>query len=87
MLDEPLSNLDPYWVLRIMAILESAAQSGQAVLLALHDLAQLHHFTRALLIADGMVQMDEAPASLMASERFGEAFRIKVAEGGWRVRH
>lgn len=86
LLDEPLSNLDPYWVLRIIAILESAAQSGQAVLVALHDLGQLHHFSRALLIADGQVQMDEAPASLVASERFQEIFRIRSADGGWEIR-
>ena len=86
LLDEPLSNLDPYWVLRIIAILETAAQSGQAVLVALHDLAQLHHFSRALLIADGQVRMDEAPTSLVASERFEEIFRIQAANGGWQIR-
>lgn len=86
LLDEPLSNLDPYWVLRLLEILETAAQSGQAVLVALHDLGQLHHFRRALLIADGRVQMDEAPAGLMASERFGEIFRIQPANDGWQIR-
>ena len=86
LLDEPLSNLDPYWVLRFLAILETAAQSGQAILVALHDLSQLRHFGRALLIADGQVQMDEAPASLVASERFELAFRIQAADGGWQVR-
>ena len=86
LLDEPLSNLDPYWVLRIVAILETAAQSGQAVLVALHDLGQLHHFSRALLVADGHVQMDEAPADLVASERFERIFRIRTANGGWAIR-
>lgn len=86
LLDEPLSNLDPYWVLRLMAILETTAQSGQMVLAALHDLSLLPRFTRALLIADGKVPMDEAPASLMASERFGEVFRIAPAGGGWAIR-
>lgn len=86
LLDEPLSNLDPYWVLRIISILEAAAESGKAVLVALHDLSQLQHFSRALLIAEGTVQMDETPAALMASERFGEIFRIRVADGGWAIR-
>jgi iron complex transport system ATP-binding protein len=86
LLDEPLSNLDPYWVLRFLSIFEAAARSGQAVLVALHDLSQLPHFTRALLIADGKVRMDEAPASLVASERFEEIFRIQSANGGWRIR-
>jgi iron complex transport system ATP-binding protein len=86
LLDEPLSNLDPYWVLKLMAILEGAAGSGQTVLTALHDLSQLRHFSRALLIADGRVLMDETPASLVASERFGEIFRIREEAGNWKIR-
>lgn len=87
LLDEPLSNLDPYWVLRFLDIFRAAATSGQAVLVALHDLSQLPHFDRALLIADGMVQMDETPAGLVADERFGEIFRIsETANGQWTIR-
>ena len=86
LLDEPLSNLDPYWVLRFLSVFEAAAQSGQAVLVALHDLSQLPRFNRALLIAGGKVRMDEAPASLVASERFEEIFRIRSADGGRRIR-
>ena len=87
MLDEPLSNLDPYWALRLLDIFRSAASSGQIILVALHDLAQLPRFDRALLIAEGKVQLDEAPASLMASERFGEIFRIREgADGDWEIR-
>jgi iron complex transport system ATP-binding protein len=86
LLDEPLSNLDPYWVLRFLEIFRLAASQGQAVLVALHDLGQLHHFGRALLIADGEVQMDEAPAGLTASERFEDIFRIRSTAGGWEIR-
>jgi ABC-type hemin transport system ATPase subunit len=56
------------------------------VLVALHDLGQLRHFGRALLIAEGAVQMDEAPGSLMASERFEEVYRIRSTDGGWIIR-
>ena len=86
LLDEPLSNLDPYWVLRFLDIFRNIASSGQALLVALHDLSQLHHFDRALLIADGRVQMDETPAALMASERFESCFRIRQSPGGWAIR-
>ena len=87
LLDEPLSNLDPYWVLRFLEVFRAAAVSGQALLLALHDLTQLPEFDRALLIAGGEVQMDETPAGLMASERFGEIFRIRESAGGrWEIR-
>ncbi|MFL6779644.1 MAG: ABC transporter ATP-binding protein [Sphingomicrobium sp.] len=86
LLDEPLSNLDPYWVLRFLEVFRGAAASGQAVLVALHDLGQLRHFDRALLIAEGSVQMDEAPDSLMASERFQQVYRIRSTDGGWVIR-
>ena len=86
LLDEPLSNLDPYWVLRFIEIFEAAAQSGQIVFAALHDLSQLSRFNRALLISDGRIQMDEAPGKLVASERFEEIFRINSANGRWAIR-
>jgi len=87
LLDEPLSNLDPYWVLRFLDFFRSAADGGQAVLVALHDLSLLLHFDRAMLIAEGRVQMDEAPAKLMLDRRFEEIFRIRAAANGkWAIR-
>lgn len=86
LLDEPLSNLDPYWVLRFLEIFETAAKSGRMVIAALHDLSQLDRFSRALLIADGRIHKDEAPADLVASERFEEIFRISSANGRWTIR-
>ncbi len=86
LLDEPLSNLDPYWVLRFLDLFRMSANGGQMVLVALHDLSLLPHFDRALLIADGRVQMDEEPVDLMDSERFADIFRIRAnADGGWSV--
>ena len=86
LLDEPLSNLEPYWVLRLVEILRSVAQKGTTVLAALHDLAQLPAFDRALLVADGRIQMDETPACLVESGRFESIFRIRAAPDGWRIR-
>ena len=86
LLDEPFANLEPYWVLRLATILRNLADCGTLVLVALHDLGQLDRFDRALLLADGAVQMDEAPADLVASERFESIFRIAAADGGWTVR-
>jgi iron complex transport system ATP-binding protein len=87
LLDEPLSNLDPYWVLRFLEQFRMAADEGQIVLVALHDLSLLGRFDRALLIADGKIQMSETPANLVASERFAEIFRIRAEPaGGWAIR-
>ena len=81
LLDEPLSNLDPYWVLRMLDLLNEAATSGQVVLVALHDLALLDRFDRALLVAGSKVQLDATPAALLADARFEQAFRVRP-EGG-----
>ena len=86
LLDEPFAHLEPYWVLRLGEILRDLAVSGTLVLVALHDLHQLDRFDRALLVADGQVQMNETPADLMASERFEQIFRISAAPGGWAIR-
>ena len=85
LLDEPFANLEPYWVLRVGVILRDLAATGTLVMVALHDLHQLDRFDRVLLIADGAVQMDEAPADLMASERFETVFRITPDPGGWAI--
>ncbi|MEO5809065.1 MAG: ABC transporter ATP-binding protein [Sphingomicrobium sp.] len=87
LLDEPLSNLDPYWVLRFIAAMRGHAAGGAAVLCALHDLAQLNRFDRALLIADGRLVVDMTPALLVRSALFEESFRIAAdGRGGWRVK-
>lgn len=85
LLDEPLSNLDPYWVLRVLDHMRSEARRGAIILASLHDLAHLTRFDRALLIADGKLQMDEAPATLMDSERFAEIFRIRRSGQEWVI--
>ena len=86
LLDEVFANLEPYWVIRVAEILRALADGGALVLVALHDLGQLHRFDRALLVANGEVQMDEAPAGMIASERFENIFRIHAAPGGWTIR-
>jgi len=86
LLDEPLSNLEPYWVLRLFEILRAFTGQGGMVLVALHDLARLDQFDRALLIAEGRVAKDEIPAKLIASAEFEEVFRLRAAPGGWTIR-
>lgn len=81
LLDEPLSNLDPYWVLRMLDLLHEAAMSGQVVLVALHDLALLDRFDRALLVAGCKAELDATPAALLADAKFEQAFRVRPEEG------
>jgi iron complex transport system ATP-binding protein len=73
-------------VLRFLDLFQAAADSGQAVLVSLHDLSLLPRFRRAVLVANGQLQMDEAPARMMPSERFEETFRVRAsADGGWMI--
>ena len=86
LLDEPLSNLDPYWVVRFIEQFRSLASGGQMLLVAIHDLAVIERFDRVLLVANGRIQTDETPARLLASERFEEIFRICRTDVGWKIR-
>ena len=78
LLDEPLSNLDPYWVLRTLQILRDEMKSGEsAVVASLHDLDQTAAFDRVLLVDAGQVVADGAPEAVMAMPALNEAFRIE----------
>jgi iron complex transport system ATP-binding protein len=86
LLDEPLSNLDPYWVLRILDILRASVAEGASAVVALHDIERVTAFDRALLVANGEVRADLPSSETLASETLADAFRIERSEAGWRVR-
>jgi iron complex transport system ATP-binding protein len=86
LLDEPLANLDPFWVLRTLEILCEAVESdGCAALLSLHDLSQMEAFDRVLLVDSGRILADLDPARMLGSDELSEAFRIERDGPGWRV--
>jgi len=85
LLDEPLSNLDPYWVLRILELLRELASEGAAVLVAVHDIERTSAFDRVLLIDQGRVRADLPPASMSDASEFSQAFRITRRDGGWQL--
>ncbi|WP_265529903.1 ABC transporter ATP-binding protein [Sphingomicrobium marinum] len=86
LLDEPMANLDPYWVLRIADLLDAEAWRGATVLTALHDLTLIERFDR-LLLMDGCKVVADGPAAAMPREQiFGDTFRLKPAPGGrWQI--
>jgi iron complex transport system ATP-binding protein len=84
--DEPLSNLDPYWVLRMLEILRETARAGTAALIALHDIDRVPAFDRTLLIAGGEIRADMPPREMLRSPALADAFCIERNEDGWRVR-
>lgn len=82
LLDEPLSNLDPYWVLRFLDVIDRLATDGSTVLCAVHDLGVVSRFDRTLLVADGRVQADGIPADVLSGPDFEANFRVAVGSDG-----
>ena len=86
LLDEPLSNLDPYWVLRTLEILRSATvRTRCAVLASVHDLSQVSAFDRVILVDDGKIVADGKPTEVLNSPQLARAFRIEKAGQGWKI--
>ena len=86
LLDEPLSNLDPYWALRTLQILTSETRrSGCAVLASLHDLNQIGAFERVILVDGGRIVRDGSPTEVMDSPELVRAFRIEKDGRNWKI--
>jgi cell division transport system ATP-binding protein len=63
--DEPTGNLDPTLSAEILALLESLAERGTAVLVASHDLALVRRMRKRVLVLDhGRLVDDIAPEEL-----------------------
>lgn len=87
LLDEPLSNLDPYWVLRIIEILQQEVRQKKAsALVSLHDLNQVEAFDRLLLVDRGQVLLDATPAEALANATLHQCFGIIPDGGKWLIR-
>ena len=85
LLDEPLANLDPYWVLRALELMREAAKAGSAVIASLHDLSQLTSFDRVMLVDDGRIAADGTAGQLLQSNELAAAFRVERHNEGWRI--
>jgi iron complex transport system ATP-binding protein len=86
LLDEPLSNLDPYWVLRTVELLrETVRATGCSAMVSLHDIDRVDAFDRVLLVDRGRIVADLAPDAMLASSELSRCFRIERGERGWRI--
>ncbi len=72
-LDEPTSALDPGQRERVWEFVGDLARAGTAVLFSTHHLGEVHRYaTRAIVLADGELLFDGAPAELIAAGGGGE---------------
>ncbi len=86
LLDEPLSNLDPYWALRTIEIVRAEiVTNGSAAMVSVHDLDMARHFDRVVLVAGSAVIADGAPDKVLDSREFGATFRVTKAGRGWAI--
>ncbi|MCY7271650.1 MAG: ABC transporter ATP-binding protein [Sphingomonas bacterium] len=86
LLDEPLSNLDPYWVLRTIEIVRGeVTSSDSAALVSVHDLGMAKRFDRVLLVSNGAITADDYPEAVLGSDRFKTAFRVERSDHGWAI--
>lgn len=86
LLDEPASNLDPLWQLRLMALLRDMARNnGQAMLVAVHDLELARDYAdRLIIMSDRRIAADGDPHSLLTGPDIPSIFGIRYDEGRWR---
>lgn len=87
LLDEPTSNLDPLWQLRLMDLLHDLARrEDRIVAIAIHDIGLAARYADRILIMDrGRIAADGSPTNLLDSEAFRTIFGIERSADGWRA--
>ena len=87
LLDEPTANLDPLWQIRLMEMLKAdLLASGQAALVAIHDLdAAGRYADRLIVMQGGRIAADGEPAGILAGPAIPEIFGIERVKGEWRA--
>lgn len=75
--DEPIAALDPYHQLHVLEILHERTRAGAGVLAVIHDLDLAARFMdRLVLMHQGRVVADGAPAEVLTPERLASVYRI-----------
>ncbi len=77
--DEPTAGLDPAHQLKVMRILRERAGQGAGVLVVLHDLTLAARYCdRLLLLHQGRVLAEGAPAGVLTPEYLAESYGIEA---------
>lgn len=85
LLDEPVSNLDPLWQLKLLDFIRTEARSNdQAVLLAIHDLDLAARYgDRLIVMRERRIVADGPPQTILSGPAVRDVFGIVRAERGW----
>jgi iron complex transport system ATP-binding protein len=86
LLDEPISNLDPFWQLKLMDYLRALTRrTGQCVVAAVHDLEIARRYAdRLLIMSKGRIAADGDPVQLLEGPHIPAVFGIERSGAGWR---
>jgi iron complex transport system ATP-binding protein len=77
--DEPTSSLDPRHQIEVMKTLRAAADQGTLVIVVTHDLGLAARFADTVLVlSDGRLVSQGAPAAALSEQVMGEVFRISA---------
>ncbi len=77
LLDEPLIALDPAWQRQVLLRLRQRTESGQTVVLSLHDLHLAAAFAdEILLLRDGMLAAMGAPEKIFTPNNLRDVFQL-----------
>jgi iron complex transport system ATP-binding protein len=80
LLDEPGAHLDVGHQLQLFRALDAVRARGVAVLAVVHDLQRAAAWAgRVVLLADGRVSAEGAPATVLGSAACAEAFGVAIA--------
>ena len=84
--DEPTSNLDPLWQLRLMDRLSALVRGAdRSALVAVHDLDIAGRYADRLLIMNGgRVVAEGPPPALLADKQIATVFGIEPSDSGLR---
>jgi iron complex transport system ATP-binding protein len=79
LLDEPTADLDPAQGFALMRLLRAEAARGRAVVAVLHDLSLAARVAdRIVLLAEGRVAAEGAPAEVMTQGAAGRVFGVRI---------
>ena len=77
--DEPVAGLDPAHQIATMETFGALAREGKSVFVSMHDLGlAARHCTRLILLSNGGIVADGAPADVLTLGRMAEVFGIRA---------
>ncbi len=83
LLDEPTAALDIAHSLRLYALLRSLSTQGRCIVVVLHNLDEVRHYTdHAVLLKQGCVTAAGRSLDILNAPRVREVYGVDIIEGG-----